>query len=810
MKLIDLYGPVSSLPHDSAHLHVAGLSEFVDDRPLRPGEVMVGLIYSPHARARIKLRCVKDALKAEGVLCALTAQDVAHNRWGAIIPEQPLLAEREVNYVGEVIAIIGALSREALYAGARAVRIEYEPLPAILTIDDAIKQECFIGGERQIARGDALTNIKAAPHQKMGSIRIKGADHFYLENNAAIAYPLENGAMEIHSSTQHPTETQMLVAEALGVPYHSVVCVTKRLGGGFGGKETQAAPFAAYAALVARATGRAARIVLSKDDDMIVTGKRNPYLVNYFVGFAQNGTIAGLDCQFFGDGGAYADLSTSILERAMAHVDNAYFLEHVRIRGIVCRTNFHPHTAFRGFGGPKGVALIEHVMEEIAHTLQVDALDVRLANCYRGERNTTPYGQVVKNNLLPELFLRLETSANYRERRAALFEWNRKPSNNPRGMSLTAIKFGISFTTRFLNQGHALVHVFRDGSVQVSTGAVEMGQGVQARIRHLVAESFGIDEQCVRMMPTATDRSANTSPTAASSGTDLNGSAALNACAQIRARLASLCAQLEEIPEEHWPKHAAAVASAAEIDYCEHHDEVIFSNGEVYLKRNPKHRFLFAELANQAYLSRLSLSAYGFYKVANLDFNKLTGTGNAFLYFTQGVACSEVELDRTTGEVKILRSDILMDLGRPINDALDRGQITGAFIQGVGWVTTENLYYDRSGLLRSHSPSTYKIPSVHDIPRVFNVELVENNANVVNVRGTKASGEPPLMLCFSVWNAIKDAIAKTEGRSAFPNLPIPATAEVVLRALKPSAFHKFDHLSTRLQISHRPKQKERL
>lgn len=788
MKLELLNAPKSS-PHDSAHLHVAGESIYIDDRPFLPNELHVGLLYSPHAHARIIKIDTSEAQKSPGVRCVLTSTDLHHNSWGSIISEQPFLAHSHVNFVGEIIAIVGADSAKNLSIALRLISVEFELSNAILSIDEAIKARSFIGAPKLIQRGDATSNLRISPKRLRGQLRLKGADHFYLENQAAIAYPLEDGTIEIHSSTQHPTETQTLVAEALGIPFSSVTCVAQRLGGGFGGKETQAAPFAVYAALVAQKTKCPARLVLTKDDDMVMTGKRNPYQIDYDVGFDEQGTLIALHANFYGDGGAYADLSPSILERALFHADNAYFIPHIKLEGQVCRTNFHPHTAFRGFGGPKGVALIEHIMEEIGHHLGVDALDIRKINCYQGTNNVTPYGQIVNNNLLPELFLDLEERCDYRRRRKLIDAWNKDAKNNPRGLSLTAIKFGISFTTRFLNQAHALVHVYRDGSIQVATGGVEMGQGVQARIKTLVCEEFGVSESRVRIMPTSTDKSANTSPTAASSGTDLNGSAAIVAVNKIKQRLASIFLQLMALDPAQWPKHTAPLGLMPELEIrsCDH-DSVIFANDRVFLASSPKKSIDFIELVNAAYLSRVALSDYGFYKTPGLAFNKLTSQGDAFLYFTQGVAASEVEIDQWSGEVKIARTDILMDLGNPINDALDRGQIAGAFVQGLGWVTNESLYYNKNGALISHSPSTYKIPSIHDIPRIFNIDLIKNQNNTINIRGTKAVGEPPLMLCFSVWNAIKNALSYRQRAQSFPNLPIPANGEAIMRALRPEAF----------------------
>ncbi|MBC7658425.1 MAG: molybdopterin-dependent oxidoreductase [Chitinophagaceae bacterium] len=790
-----------SAPHDSAVTHVQGTSEFVDDRAFLYGELHVGLVLSPHARARILAIDTTRALGIPGVETVQTHQDLSHHYWGTIFTEQPFLAIDEVKYAGEVVAVVGAVTRKALIQGIRAVQVDYELLPPILSVDEAIAAKSYIGGERFIKRGEAEATYANAPFKLEGRQVIRGAEHFYLENQAAIVYPKEDGLMEVHSSTQHPTETQHLVAEALGLQQNEVICIAKRLGGGFGGKETQAAPFAVYAALVARATGKPARIVLSKDEDMIITGKRNPFQIDYKVGFDGLGQIIALDAKLYGDGGAYADLSPAIMERAMLHSDNAYFIPNMRVVGQVCRTNYHSHTAFRGFGGPKGVALIEGIIEDIAIALNLDALDVRKLNCYRGpDRDVTHYGQKLENNVLPQLFDELEQSCDYRARREALNVWNQNPRNHPRGLSLTAVKFGISFTTRFLNQGNALINVHRDGTIQVSTGAVEMGQGVNSRIARLVADEFGLPLRSVKVMATSTEKNANTSPTAASTGTDLNGAAACVAAGKIKRRLAALMQKLTEIPLDKWASKTAGFGTMPEIEVGAEAessdafdiDAIVFESGLVYAKSHPDLRIPFSALVSEAYFNRISVSEYGHYKIADLGFNKLTGEGRAFLYFSQGVAASEVEVNQITGEVKVLRTDILMDLGRPINHALDVGQVAGAFIQGMGWVTTEALFYNAKGQLLSHAPSTYKIPSVHDIPRNFKIDLLENHGNHRNIKGTKAAGEPPLLLCFSVWNAIRDAIRyhglRRHGRADVVAMPIPATAETILRALKPEAF----------------------
>lgn len=786
-----------SVPHDSAATHVTGASEYVDDRPMLRSELFCGVVYSPHARARVTSIQTKEALGISGVACVITADDVHHNAWGPIFQDQPIIAKDDVCFVGEVVAVVGADSMLALQAGIKAVRVKYDVLPAILSIDEAIAQQSFIGTERSIVRGDARAALKSSKHRLQGVLTLKGADHFYLENNATVVYPKEQGQLEVHSSTQHPTETQHVVAEACGVPFHNVVCLVKRLGGGFGGKESQAAPFAAYAALVAKKTGRAARIVLTKDDDMIATGKRNPFQIHYECGFDDDGRIEALNARLYSDGGAWADLSTAIMERAMLHSDNAYYVPHMNVTGQVCRTNYHPHTAFRGFGGPKGVAMIESIIEDIARVLKRDALDIRKLNCYAPGRDVTHYGQRVENNMLPQLFETLEIKSDYRRRRQEIEQWNRHEKATIRGLSMTAVKFGISFTTRFLNQGNAMINIHRDGTVQVSTGAVEMGQGVNQRIATLVAETFGLPVAHVRVMITSTEKNANTSPTAASSGTDINGAAALAAARLIRKRLTALALKLKDINPERWASKTAGLGTEPEINVGAgiDDDRIIFADNKVSFvsKSGIKSEFEipFDALIREAYLNRISVSDYAHYSIPGLGFNKLTGKGQAFLYFTQGVAASEVEIDRFTGDVKVRRVDILMDLGRPVNHALDVGQVTGGFVQGMGWMTTENLVYDKKGFLLSHSPSTYKIPSIQDTPRIFRVDLLENHENNVNIRGTKAVGEPPLLLSISVWTAIRDAIMSANEDRVVP-LSIPASAEVILRGLDADSFAAWD------------------
>lgn len=784
------------ITHESSKGYVTGQAEYIDDRAVLRGEVFVDVFYSPVAHGRIRKIDVSEALKVDFVLAIYQAQDLHLNIWGNIIHDQPYLADKIVQYVGEPILIIAAEKREALLQAKKKIIIEIEELEPVLSIAAARNKKLFIGPLREIKRGNAHIELEKAPHRLKGVISMQGQDHFYLESQACIAYPKEDGQIEIHASSQHPSEVQQMVAEALNLKFHQVVCIVKRMGGAFGGKESQAGPFAVYAALVAKNLNRPARLILTKDDDMHITGKRNPFENEYEVGFDPQGKILALKLHFYSDGGAYADLSTAIMERAMLHSDNAYYIPHMYVSGQVCKTNTAPNTAFRGFGGPKGMITIENVMEEISIYLNKDALDIRQLNIYK-QGDKTHYGQMIQDDILPELYQKIRLSSEYDMRRKEIIEFNKNSSTHVRGLAATAIKFGISFTTRFLNQANALVNVFQDGTVQVSTGATEMGQGVNTKIAQIVAESFSIGIENVRIMPTSTEKNANTSATAASSGSDLNGRAAEAACEIIKARLSQVAMKVLQRPSGMRGRKVAGSGIAPEISIDDSIScQVIFKDGEIIdpnATDKINNKISFRDLLQEAYFNRISLSAYGFYKYPGIYFNKETGTGEPFFYFTNGVAVSEVSLDKLTGEVKTLRSDILMDLGRSQNKEIDAGQVTGAFVQGLGWLTTERLFYNAKGMLQTYSPSTYKIPSVHDIPRVFKVEFIENYKNEKNLKGSKAVGEPPLMLAISVWAAIKNAMAyqlanqnnsQNRSLSKIPQLSVPASQEVVLLGMQ--------------------------
>jgi xanthine dehydrogenase large subunit len=762
-----------STPHESARAHVTGQAVYLDDLPPYRNELLVEFVGSPCAHGRIVALDVTAARQVDGIAGIFTAADVpGDHHFGPILHDEEVLAEHECNHIGQPIVVLAGESRSALRAARSAIRLEMEKLPAVLSIDGAIAGGHFIGPTRRLARGDARAAFAGAAHVIEGTFRTGGQEHFYLETQAALAVPGEDGQMTVHSSTQNPSEIQAVVAHCLGLPQNRVVCTCTRMGGGFGGKESQAAHPALLAALVAHKTGRPARIVYPRDLDMRVTGKRHPFLSRYRVGFSDQGQIEALEIDLYSDGGCAADLSLAVMERALLHTDNAYFIPHVAVSGTVCRTNLPSNTAFRGFGGPQGIAAIENVMEEIAAFLGFDALEVRRQNCYGGPgRDTTHYGQLVANNTLPALIDRLAQTADYARRRQEIARSNAASRTHLRGIALVPVKFGISFTRRALNQANALINVYLDGTIQVSTGGTEMGQGLNTKIRQIVADQLAVPLESVRVMPTSTEKNNNTSPTAASASTDLNGTAALNAAATLKARLAEAAA-----------RHFASVADGLEASPT----HIRFERAGVYDLRKSGRGLSFAELVKIAYEQRVDLGARGFYKTPGVDFNRETGRGNPFLYFTNGAAVSEVVIDRLTGELSVPRVDILMDLGKPLHPAIDRGQIIGAFVQGMGWMTTEELLYSDSGELLSHSPNNYKIPGVECMPRVFNVAFFENPDSPLNLLGSKAVGEPPFVLGISVGAAAKSALASlSPGRS--PARAVPATSEELLKHLSASA-----------------------
>src|SRR3954462_13203203 len=757
------------IPHDAALGHVTGKAPYIDDLRPMAGELYVGFVGSPVAAGQLLKIDTSAALAIPGVVGCYTVADVpGRNMFGVVIIDEPFLADGEVLYLDQPVAIVAAETPAALEKGRKAVRVECRATEPILDLTESIRRQKFLGPCRRIARGEVNEHLATAPHRLSGIFTNGGQEQFYLESQAAIAYPGEQGQMTVHSSTQNPTEIQVLVSEMLGVGNHEVVCICKRMGGAFGGKESQAAIPAMMAALVSRKTGRSARVIYNKDEDMRVTGKRHEYHSRWDVGFDDSGRIQALRVAYYSNGGISTDLSLAVMERTLLHTDNCYFLPNVELTGQVCFTNLPSNTAFRGFGGPQAMALMENILESVAEHTGLDAFDVRMRNLYGvGERNVTPYGQLFDRNHLPEIFATLAARSQYRKRRDEVARFNAASRTQVRGLAMTGVKFGISFTTSFLNQGNALVNIYTDGTVQVSTGATEMGQGVNVKIRQLVADEFAINVNHVVLMPTSTEKNINTSPTAASAGTDLNGAAAVEACRIIKRRLR---------------RFAASRLADAQTGLGVSASHVQFRDGHVHDSRRPDRRIPFGELCADARRHRVDLGSRGFYATPGVDFNRETGQGTPFFYYTQGAAVAEVCVDRFTGELRIPRVDLLIDIGRSINSGVDRGQVVGGFIQGMGWVTTEALVYDAKGDLLSHSPTTYKIPAITDVPEVFNVATFDNNDNVRNVYRSKAVGEPPLMLGIAVWAAAKDALAN-QSSSAAAELRLPATGEEMLRCL---------------------------
>ncbi|HVO88494.1 MAG TPA: xanthine dehydrogenase molybdopterin binding subunit [Casimicrobiaceae bacterium] len=751
----------AALAHDSAALHVSGEAAYTDDIPEPRGTLYAAFGVSDVAHGELVAIDVTDVASAPGVRDVITAADIpGDNNIGPILHDDPILAQREVSFVGQPLFAVAATSVEAARRAVKHARVDIKPLPAVLTIDQALAERSFLLPTVHLERGDPGRALHTAPHRLSGEVRNGGQDHFYLEGQISLAIPQEGGAMRLLVSTQHPGEVQHLVAHALGIASHDVVVECRRMGGGFGGKETQMSQFACIAAVLARRSGRPVKLRLDRDDDMRSTGKRHAFSHRYDVAFDSDGTILGLDLALASRCGFSADLSGPVNDRAVFHVDNAYWLPDVTIRSHRCRTHTVSDTAFRGFGGPQGMFAIEALIDDIARTLGKDPLDVRKANLYgTSSRNVTPYGMTVEDNVAPEIVDALEKRSGYRERRVRIAAFNRESPIVKRGIALTPVKFGIAFTATHYNQAGALINVYQDGSVLLNHGGTEMGQGLYIKVRQVVAQELGIPVASVRVSGADTSKVPNTSPTAASSGSDLNGMAALAAARVLRERLAAFAAR-------HWN------CAAADIAFL-HDGNVRVGNQSIP----------FATLTRQAYLARVQLSATGFYATPKLAYDRDTLKGRPFLYFAYGAAVSEVAIDTLTGEHRLLAVDILHDVGRSINPAIDLGQIEGGFVQGWGWLTTEELYFDGRGELRTHAPSTYKIPTAHDLPSHFRVELFERPNAEETIHRSKAVGEPPLMLALSGFHALRDAIASIADHRRPVRLDAPATPERVLAAV---------------------------
>ena len=751
-----------ALAHDSAARHVQGSAAYVDDLPEPAGTLHVAPGSAGVARGAIRSVDLDPVRAAPGVVAVLTAADIPGvNDCSPAFGDDPILAAGEVLFHGQVVFAVVAATRDAARRAARRARIEVEARPPRVTVDDGLAAGAEVLPPHEFRRGEPGAAIAAAAHRLAGSVRIGGQEHFYLEGQAALAVPGEDDEMQVWSSTQHPSEVQHLVARMLGAPDAAVVCECRRMGGAFGGKESQAAQWACLAALAARVTGRPAKVRLDRDDDMVMTGKRHDFRVDWRCGFDRRGVLAGVDAALDARCGCSADLSLGVNDRTMFHADNAYYYPAARIRSRRVRTDTVSNTAFRGFGGPQGMLLAERMMDAAAIVLGVDPLLVRKRNLYGPGRDITPYGMRIDEHVVPRIVREIERTSDYAARRRAVAGFNMNMGARAgalrRGIALTPVKFGIAFTLRQLNQAGALVHVFTDGSVQVNHGGTEMGQGLYVKVAQVVAEEFGIGVDRVRITATRTDKVPNAPATAASSGTDLNAMAALRAARTIRRRLAALAARMFQVGEA----------------------DVSFGSGRA---RVGVETISFEDLARLAFTERVSLSSTGYYATPKLTWDRDTSSGRPFLYFAGGAACSEVTLDIETGELRVDRVDILHDAGRSLNPAIDMGQIEGGFVQGMGWLTSEELVFDKDGRLLTHAPSTYKIPTCSDVPDDFRVALFEPGRNrEPTIHRSKAVGEPPLMLALSVFSAITDALASlSPGR--VPPLDAPATPEAILRA----------------------------
>ena len=749
--------------HDSAHKHVAGEAIYVDDLREPAGLLHAYLGLSERAHARILSLDLSAVRAAPGVVAVLTAADVpgANDVGSMSLGDEPLFANDRVQYMGQPMFLVVADTRDQARRACKLAKVEYEDLEPILDIATARERGELVFKPMTLRRGEAAAAIAAAPHRLKGRLSIGGQEHFYLESQIAMAVPGEDDEILIHSSTQHPSEVQHIVSHVLHVPSNAVTIEVRRMGGAFGGKETQSNLFAAAAALAAVRTGRPVKLRPDRDDDMCITGKRHDFEVDYEVGFDETGRILGIEGVFAARCGFSADLSGPVTDRALFHADNCYFYESVTFSSLPLKTNTVSNTAFRGFGGPQGMVAAERVMEEIAYALNMDPLDVRKRNFYgQGERNVTPYHQTVEDNIIDRLVDELEATSGYRERRAAIRAHNAKNPYLRKGIALTPVKFGISFTATQYNQAGALVHVYNDGSIHLNHGGTEMGQGLFTKVAQVVAEEFQVDIETVRITATTTAKVPNTSATAASSGSDLNGKAAQAAARTIKERLIAFAAENWKVPA----------------------DEVRFLPGRVQVGTE---ELTFPALVRLAYMARVSLSATGFYKTPKIHWDRAAGRGRPFFYYAYGAAVSEVTVDSLTGEYIVDRVDILHDVGKSLNPAVDLGQIEGGFIQGMGWLTMEELWWDKQGRLRTHAPSTYKIPACSDRPRVFNVKLLENARNEEDtIFRSKAVGEPPLMLGISVLHALSDAVASVADYRLPPRLDAPATPERVLTAME--------------------------
>lgn len=749
-----------SSSHESAVEHVTGVARYVDDLP-EPRDMLVGLpVYSPHARAKIVARDGTIARVLPGIHAVLFADDVpGDNIIGPIVHDEELFAKDEALCVGHTVALIVGESLELCRVAAKALDITYEILEPVLTIADAIAAEQFHTEPHRIARGDVDGALEAADEVVRGTASNGGQDHFYLETQAALALPGERGAMHVYSSTQHPTEIQKMVALVLGVTAADVVCEVPRMGGGFGGKESQATHWAAFAALGAQATGRPVKVWLDRDRDMVQTGNRHPFWSRYEAGFDETGRITALRAHIYSDGGFSIDLSGAVLDRAVFHLDNAYYLPACELVGQVCKTNLPSNTAFRGFGGPQGMVVVEDAINRYAERKGLDPAVVRARNHYGdAPRNTAPYGQEIPQPRVDRIWEELKESSDYEQRRRDLDAFNKASKWVKRGIGYQPVKFGISFTASVLNQAGALILIYTDGTIQLNHGGTEMGQGLHSKMVAICAHAFGVSTDQIRAMNTRTDKIPNTSATAASSGSDLNGQAVQDACDQLLARLRPVAAKMLNVDE----------------------DGVRFDGGDVH---GDGASVSFAELAKACWLAQVSLHAAGFYRTPGIHYDHATGSGEPFFYYAYGASVLEVEINGLTGEHRLLRADILHDVGNSLIPSIDVGQIEGAFVQGYGWLTMEEVIYSGEGVLKTPGASTYKVPAMGDVPLKMTVSLLGQADQFSTIHGSKAVGEPPFMLALGVVTALRHAVGAFSVDGGEVELSIPATPEAILRAV---------------------------
>ena len=776
-----------SITHESAHLHVSGKANYVDDIPEVEGTLYAGLGLAEIAHGKIINMDLSAVWQAEGVVSVLTGIELLHNNCGPVVADEPIIATDTVSFFGQVIFVVVAKTYQQAQQASRLAKVTYEALEPILTIEQAIARQSWILPPVQITAGDANAKLAVAPYRLQGMAQVGGQEHFYLEGQICYAYPKEEDMLQVLCSTQHPTEMQLLISEAVGYGMHQVSVEVRRMGGGFGGKESQSAQWACITAILSVKLKRPVKLRLDRDTDMIVTGKRHGFAYQWDVGFDEQGMILGLYIQLASNCGSSTDLSGPVNDRAICHVDNGYYLDAVTIDSLRCKTNTVSNTAFRGFGGPQGMFPIEYIMDDIGYALDIDPLIIRQRNFYTAmseqagidfsaenideiaPRSKTPYGTYVKDNILPDLVSKLAEHCDYFTRRETIKSFNEQSPIIKKGLALTPVKFGISFNATLFNQAGALVHIYTDGTILVNHGGTEMGQGLYSKIRQIVADEFSLDLSKIRLSATDTAKVPNTSATAASSGTDLNGKAAQAACINIRNRLQTFAAELANTKPS----------------------QVQFKDGYIYASGQS---WQFAEFIKLAYQARIQLWDSGFYKTPDIHWNPVLRYGRPFFYFAYGAAASEVAIDTLTGESKVLRVDILHDVGNSINPAIDIGQIEGGFIQGMGWLTSEELYWvpegRKQGHLFTHAPSTYKIPTATDMPKIFNVNLYGNQNLENTIHRSKAVGEPPFMLALSVFSALRDAVSASittpilqNGIKVKPFLSAPATPEAILQAI---------------------------